>query len=398
MNRATVTPIERQAVLALAGIFSLRMLGLFMILPVFTIYAEQLSNVTPTLAGIAVGIYGFTQAALQIPLGFASDHFGRKPVIVIGLLLFVAGSLVAAGSTSIYGVIAGRSLQGVSAIGCVLMALAADLIRAEIRSRVMAILGITIGLSFALAMVLGPILQEVMGVQGIFWLTAILGSVAIVVLAVFVPTPVNPSVQNEAIPVLRDIPKVFLHAELSILNFGVFALHAILVALFLQIPTAVNGIECFAGKTWQFYVFVFLGSLILTVPCLLFLEKKPYAKTGLVGIVLLLILSELGIGGYFHSPLGLAVSLCLFFTAFNTLEASLPSLVSKLAPPKAKGTALGVYSSAQFFGIFIGGLAGGRLNENYGMVGILWFSVGLTLFWFLWIYSKYMRGLKWQEG
>ncbi len=391
MNVASITPVERRTVAALAGIFALRMLGLFMILPVFSIYAEQLDNVTPTLIGIALGIYGLTQALLQIPFGFASDYFGRKPIIIIGLCLFILGSLVAASSTSIYGVILGRSLQGASAVGCVIMALVSDLTREEVRGRAMAIIGITIGVSFALSMILGPFLQEFGGVRGIFGITAILSLLAIIMLVFFVPTPKMRAPNNETIPTLRLIPKVFIHPELSMLNFGVLVLHASLISLFLKIPLALQGFGYSDGQMWQFYLPVFLGSLVATVPCLLLLENKNKAKSALIAVALILLGSELGILYFFDNSWGLGLCLWGFFTAFNTLEASLPALVSKLAPSGWKGTALGIYSSAQFLGLFIGGLAGGWLDANYGMVAVLVLCILMAVVWIAWILRSILR-------
>ena len=393
----TINPVERKTLLALSGIFSLRMLGLFMILPFFSIYAKQLNSVTPFLVGIALGVYGLTQALLQIPFGFASDRFGRKPLIILGLLLFALGSVVAACSDSIYGVIVGRSLQGASAIGCVIMALVADLIREEVRVRAMAVIGITIGLSFALAMVLGPLLSQLGGVVSIFWSTAAFSIVAIFMLVVFVPTPESTlqksaTAESGSIPVLARIPKMLVHRTLMPIFFGVLVLHASLIALFLKIPIFVQALGFSEGKTWQFYLPVFLGSLLATAPCLWVMEKKTWAKYGLTSAVFLFGISELGIMIYFESGVGLALSLWVFFTAFNTLEASLPAFVSQFAPVGSKGTALGIYSSAQFLGLFLGGILGGWLDAEYGMVGILLFCIILAIIWFVWNFQLILKG------
>lgn len=392
----TINPVERKTLLALSGIFSLRMLGLFMILPVFSIYATQLNSVTPFLVGIALGVYGLTQALFQIPFGFASDRFGRKPLIILGLLLFALGSVIGACSDSIYGVIVGRSLQGASAIGCVIMALVADLIREEVRVRAMAVIGITIGLSFALAMVLGPLLSQYAGVRGIFWVTAAFSIIAILMLIIFVPTPAaslqtSTTARSESIPVLARIPKILVHRELMPLFWGVCVLHASLIALFLKIPIFLQPIGFSEGKTWQFYLPVFLGSLVATAPCLWVIEKKTYVKYGLTSAVFLFGMSELGIMIFCESGVGLALSLWVFFTAFNTLEASLPALVSQFAPMECKGTALGVYSSAQFLGLFLGGILGGWLDAKYDMVGISGFCIILAVIWFMWNVQLILR-------
>jgi len=381
-----ISLVERRAILALASIFLLRMLGLFMILPVFSLYANQLNYVTPTLVGVALGVYGLTQALFQIPFGMASDRYGRKPLIIFGLLLFGLGSVIAATSDSIYGVIMGRSLQGASAIGCVIMALVADLTRDEIRMRAMAVIGVTIGVSFALAFVVGPLVSEWAGIRGIFLITAVFSVLAILMLVSMVPSPPRPSVEQSLIPVLACIPKVLMLPELRLLNFGVLVLHASLVALFLKVPGAVKALGYTDNQTWQFYLPVFLCALLATAPCLLMIEKKGWVKYGIAGLIGMLIISELGILYFFKWKWGLALSLWLFFTAFNTLEASLPSLVSRFAPAQLKGTALGIYSSAQFLGLFLGGVVGGCLDTYYGMVGVLTFCFTLAVVWLTWVF------------
>jgi MFS family permease len=376
-----MTFIELRTIVALASIFSFRMLGLFMVLPVFAIYAKQLNHATPTTIGIALGIYGLTQTLFQIPFGAASDRLGRKPVIIFGLLLFILGSIMAALSQSIEGVIIGRSLQGASAIGCVIMALVADLIREKIRMRAMAAIGITIGLSFALAMILGPLLSELGGVQGIFWITAILSCFAILMLVFFVPTPTVRSPSNESIPLLANIPKIITNSSLIPLNFGVLVIHASLTAMFLKIPSIIQFIGYTGSTAWRFYVPIFAGSFLVAIFCILVMEKKSWVKLGTIGMILALVISELGILYFSTAWLGVVLSVGLFFTAFNTLEASLPSWVSKVAPAEYKGTALGVYSSAQFLGLFLGGIIGGWLDSSYGMVAVLLFCILLAVVW-----------------
>lgn len=415
------TRLEKQAVTALAIIFVLRMLGLFMILPVFPVYAVQLHHANPLLIGVALGAYGLTQALLQIPFGFASDRFGRRPVIVLGLLLFGVGSVIAACSESIYGIIIGRSLQGASAIGCVIMALLSDLTREVVRQRAMAIIGVSIGLSFAFSFVLGSLLSEHIGMPGIFGMTAILALLAIFILIVWVPTPeqcqaevrshfasakrtdgCNNARLGSAIPVLSDIPKVFCMSELRALNIGVLILHASLVALFLKIPIAVHSVGFDSAQAWQFYLPVFLCSCLAMMPGLVILGKKAYVKYRVVLPLCLLAISEFGIFHFFHSLVGIAISLGLFFTAFNTLEATLPSLVVQRAPLENRGTALGIYSTAQFFGIFAGGVIGGWLDTYYGMVAILVFCIVLAMVWMLFEIAtrndSSRRKFKCQEG
>jgi predicted MFS family arabinose efflux permease len=391
-----ITSLERRALLVVTSIFSLRMLGLFMILPVFATYANQLNNTTPLLVGIALGVYGLTQALLQIPFGFLSDRVGRKPVIVGGLLLFAVGSGIAALSDSIYGVILGRSLQGMSAIGCVMMALMVDLTRAQTRVWAMAILGLAIGISFMLAMILGPFLSYFLGVRSIFWLTAVLSLLAIAILVVFVPNR-EAIVGGEVIPQFKQLRAVCMQSSLRPLNAGVFVLHAVLVALFLKLPGILERVGVSLEKTGSFYFWVFLGSIIPTALCLFLLEKREKTLQSLAVVILLLACATLGIMAA-AKAFGVALSLVAFFTAFNILEASLPSLVSKLSPATLKGTALGVYSSSQFLGIFGGGIVGGWLDASYGMVGIVLFCMTLTFMWFLWVFTAKWRGVeRWQE-
>lgn len=387
------------ALLALTTIFALRMLGLFMILPVFAVYATQLNHVNPLLIGIALGIYGLTQALLQIPFGCASDRLGRKPIIMLGLLLLAVGSVVAAFSDSIYGIIVGRGLQGASAIGCVLTAYVADLTSETVRVRAMAVIGITIGLSFALAMALGPLLSEWQGVPGLFWITAGFALIAMLMLLMFVPTPVITESDGAGYPVLQLIPKVLIKPELRVLAVGAFILHASLVALFLKIPLAVQNLGFEEGAAWQFYLPLLFFSLLAAAFGLLWLEKRSQVKNGLTFAVLTLVISECSIGLFSKTQLGLAISLWMFFTAFNILEASLPALVVQYAPKQSKGTALGLYSSSQFLGLFAGGVMGGWLDANYGMVAIMSFCIILTVVWLIWDFSvNFKRGLPCQEG
>jgi len=375
------TSIERRAIITVASIFSLRMLGLFMVYPVFAIYAFQLRNSTPVLVGLALGIYGLTQALFQIPFGFASDRLGRKPLIMFGLSLFILGSVIAALSDSIYGVVIGRCLQGMSAIGSVMMALVADLTRETVRARAMAVMGITIGLSFALAMVLGPVLGDWAGVQGIFWLMAVFGALAMLLLWVLVPDPNRSLGPDLTKPIRASLLKVLANQELLQLNLGVLVLHASLVALFLKIPGTLVELGFEGGTVWRFYLVLIVSSLLTAPPLLLWLEKKTAANRKVGLLVFTLLLSEGGFYCFHKSMLGVGISLWMFFSAFNCLEASLPSLVSKLASSRERGTALGIYSSVQFIGLFLGGLAGGWLDKDYGMVGVLGFCMMLAMGW-----------------
>jgi MFS family permease len=371
---------ERRATAGLAGIFAVRMLGLALILPVFAIYAEQLAGRTPFLIGLALGIYGLTQALLQIPFGVASDRFGRKPVIVTGLLIFMLGSAVAALATTIEGVIVGRALQGAGAVAAAVIALLADLTRDEQRTKAMAIVGMSIGTSFILALFVGPMLYDVVSVPGIFWLTAILALVGIVILIFFIPTPAR-TVSHA--PPLSQLKDAFKDRRMARLNFGVFVLHAVMTAIFVVVPLMLLYQAGITGaKHWQVYLPVLLASLVIMVPLLVIAERRQKLNRVFPFAILLLALSQGVIYWGQNSVWGIAAGLWLFFGAFNALEALMPSLVSRLVPPDSKGAAVGIFSSSQFLGAFVGGAAGGAVHGAFGGSAVFLFSAILLLLWF----------------
>lgn len=378
-----MTASERQAAFWLAGVFSLRMLGLFMILPVFALYAEHLEGNTPVLAGLAIGVYGFSQALLQIPFGFLSDRYGRKRIIYLGLLIFALGSVVAAMADSIGGVILGRALQGGGAVSAAVMALAADLTREEHRTKVMATIGITIGLSFAASMILGPVLNGGIGVSGIFWLTALLALLGIVVVRFRVPDPVESRIHRDAEPVAAQFGRVLNNEPLLRLNFGIFILHLLLTATFVAVPLALRDAGLTSSQHWQVYLPALTLSMAAMIPFIILAERRRQLKTVFLGAILTLVLVEFGLAALPDTVLEITVLLLAFFTAFNLLEAILPSLITKLAPPDAKGTAMGVYSSSQFLGAFAGGALGGWLNGQFGPHGVFAFATLGALAWLL---------------
>jgi MFS family permease len=384
MRRDSMTAGERRVAFSLAGVFASRMLGLFLILPVFSLYAKELSGYTATLAGIALGIYGLTQALFQIPLGMLSDRIGRKPVIIGGLLVFALGSVVAAISTSVNGVILGRALQGAGAVASAVMALAADLTREEHRIKVMAFIGVSIGLSFAIAMVLGPVLHDWFGVPGIFWTTSLLALGGIAIITFFVPRPAISRFHRDTEVEVSWFRHAVSDTQLLRVNFGIFSLHAILMGTFLVVPQLLHhGGGLNVSHHWQIYLPVLFISMALVVPFILLAEKKRMIKQILSGAVMLLVLTELGLAGLSGTMAGMVIMLLLFFAAFNLLEATLPSLVAKLAPAAHKGTAMGVYASSQFLGIFIGGLAGGWMMEHFGLRSVFIFNAVLAGLWLL---------------
>ncbi|MGD8498389.1 MAG: MFS transporter [Chromatiales bacterium] len=362
-----MTGAELRSSVTLSSVYAVRMLGLFMVLPVFALYAEELEHVTPFLVGLAIGAYGLTQAAMQIPLGALSDRIGRKPVIIGGLLVFALGSALAAVSDSIYGVILGRALQGAGAIASALMALASDLTREEHRTKVMAIIGLSIGASFSLAMAIGPILDRWIGVAGIFWLTAALAGVAVLIVLGLVPQPLRGRFHRDVEAVPSEMPIVFRDPQLLRLDLGIFVLHLVLTANFVVIPVLLRDhIGLDAGRHWLVYLPIVVASFLAMVPVIVVAEKQRRMKPVFVTAVGLLALAEFSLVFDRHSLAGLVISLFVFFWAFNLLEAVLPSLVVKFAPPDRKGTAMGAYSSSQFLGIFVGGALGGALHGAFG--------------------------------
>ncbi|MBK8509594.1 MAG: MFS transporter [Candidatus Competibacter sp.] len=376
-----MTADERRTAFWLAGVFSLRMLGLFMILPVFALYAEHLRGNTPALAGLAIGIYGFSQALFQIPFGFLSDRHGRKRMIYIGLLIFAAGSAVAALADSIYGVILGRALQGGGAVSAAVMALAADLTREEHRIKVMAAIGVTIGISFAVSMVLGPILNGWIGVPGIFWLTGSLALFSIAVVRFQVPDPIASRIHRDAEPVASQFGRVLFDTQLLRLNFGIFVLHMLLTATFVGVPLALRDAGLASDQHWRVYLPALLISMVAMVPFVILAERRRQLKPVFIGAILTLVLAEFGLLNLHSTVLEMTVLMVIFFSAFNLLEATLPSLIAKMAPPDAKGTAMGVYSSSQFLGAFAGGALGGWLRGAFGLKGVFAFSVCGALAW-----------------
>lgn len=377
-----MTSQERQTTFSLASIYAFRMLGLFMILPIFSLYTHSLQHATASLVGLALGIYGLTQALLQTPFAMISDRIGRKPVIVFGLILFVLGSIIAAMSQSIYGIIIGRAIQGAGAVGSTLIALLADNTHEENRLKAMAGIGMTIGMSFVLSMVLGPILNGLIGLSGIFWLTAILASLGIAILLWLVPTPKTHILHRDSEPVLSEFKTILTSPELLRLNYGIFALHATLMALFIVIPTTlINSVGLRESQQWMFYLPVLLVSTLLMFPFVIIAEAKRLMKPLFISAVAILTVTQVLFWFFYHNVIMLSILLCLFFTAFTFLEACLPSLISKIAPAGSKGTAMGIYSSSQFLGIFIGGTVGGLIYSHFGLSSIFLFCGLLGLLW-----------------
>lgn len=374
--------LEVRATASLALIFAARMLGLFMIYPVFAVYARDLPGATPATIGLALGIYGLAQGVLQIPFGWLSDRVGRRRIITLGLLLFALGSVVAAVADTIHGIILGRLLQGTGAVGAVILALTADLTRDRHRTRAMAFIGMSIGLSFAVAVVVGPMLESLVGVPGIFWFTAMLALVGIAVLFIGVPRPPAHRLHRdtEAVPAL--IWRVLSDRELLRLDFGILVQHAILTMTFLGLPVLLqDSLNLPSARQWMLYLPVLAASVAVMVPLMIHAERRARLKGVFLLAVGAMALSQGLLAVFAGGFAALVPVMILFFAAFNLLEATLPSLVSRLAPAGMKGTALGVYSSAQFLGIFLGGVLGGWVQGLFGLPGLFGFAAGLAVLW-----------------
>ena len=379
-----MTATELRGSLSLASVLFLRMLGLFLILPVFTLYARTLTDSTPTLIGLAFGIYGLTQASLQIPFGMLSDKLGRKPIILAGLLIFAAGSLLASQADSIWVMILGRALQGAGAISAALMALAADLTREQQRTKAMALIGISIGFAFSLAFVLGPLLATSIGVSGIFIFSAILAILAIIVLYLLVPNPEHISFHSDTEVSLAMLGNVLRDHKLLKLNLGIFILHAILMANFIVVPLTLQDIIGLpTSQHWQIYLPVLFASVMLMAPAIILGERANKSAACFKAAVFILLISQIGYYFWHSTLMALASMLLVFFTAFNYLEASLPSLISTMSSKNSKGTALGVYASSQFIGTFTGALIGGIIHEHFGLPMVFVFGSIMALVWFL---------------
>ncbi len=383
MSVSGLNRIEKKAAFSLASVFGVRMLGLFMILPVFAIYGEQLAGYSPLWLGLAIGAYGLTQALLQIPMGILSDKYGRKPVILAGLVVFLIGSVVAALSTSIYGVVIGRAIQGMGAIASAILALAADLSREEQRPKVMATIGMFIGLSFTLAMILGPIVADAFGLSGLFWFTALLTIIAMLLIQFVVPYSVSKAPRGDNVALPKQVVKLIRHPQLARLNAGVFVLHMALTACFITLPKQFVASGLALENHWQLYLPTLLGSFFLMVPFMIIAMKKQQEKPMFSGAVALL---SLALFFLWLLPTGLGsliFSVVLFFTAFNYLEATMPSILSRIAPAGVKGSVMGIYSTSQFLGAFAGGIIGGFVASRLGEHSIFLVMAFISLMWLI---------------
>ncbi|WP_184037876.1 MFS transporter [Chitinivorax tropicus] len=385
MKSSPLSAFELRASLSLAGIYSLRMFGMFLILPIFALYAPQLQGGdNHTLVGVALGAYGLTQAILQLPFGILSDRIGRKKVIYIGLILMALGSLVCASATDIYTMILGRALQGAGAISAAIMALLADLTHEEHRTQAMAMIGMSIGLTFAASLAAGPSLYHLLGMPGIFVLIGVLSIAALIGVWQIVPQPTLSRFHSDAEASPTKLRDVLRDPQLLRLNYGIFALHAAQMAMFTVMPLVLkNTGHLSADQHWQVYLPIMVGAFIFMVPAIIYGEKKARLKQVFVSAIALMLLAQAGMALALNSFWEIVALLALYFLAFNILEATLPSLVSKIAPAAAKGTAIGVYNATQSFGAFLGGASGGWLYNHYGTPAVFGMCSLMMLGWLL---------------
>lgn len=379
--RISMSAQERRSSITLASIYGLRMLGLFLVLPVFAIYTSTLpGGGNQFLVGLALGIYGLTQAALQIPLGLASDRFGRKPVMMFGLVIFAVGSFMAGTSHTLGGIIVGRAVQGAGAISAAISAMIADSTRDENRTKAMAIVGMTIGMSFIVSLIAAPLLYHLIGVPGMFILTGVLAVLAIAVIKWVVPDmPMTTHAKERHASAPRD--SVFTAALLR-LHFSIFVVNFTQVAMFVVVPVAlVQNAGIAVQQHWMVYLPVTLGSFLVAVPGIIWAESRGHMRPVFIGAVALMTLTMLGFAFDYTRPVPLIAALFSFFVAFNLMEALIPSLVSRTAPPARKGLALGIYNTAQSLGLFAGGALGGWIAKAWSGEGVFLACAALSLVW-----------------
>ncbi|WP_168386226.1 MFS transporter [Erwinia amylovora] len=383
MNDNKMTPVELRATWGLGTVFSLRMLGMFMVLPVLTTYGMALQGASETLIGLAIGIYGLAQAIFQIPFGLLSDRIGRKPLIIAGLLIFAIGSVIAAMTTSIWGVILGRALQGSGAIAAAVMALLSDLTREQNRTKAMAFIGISFGITFAIAMVLGPVVTNALGLHALFWMIALLAVCGIVITLLIVPSASTHILNRESGIVKGSIGDVLANGRLVKLNIGILCLHILLMSSFVALPGQFEQAGFPASEHWKIYLCTMLVAFAAVLPFIIYAEVKRRMKRVFVGCVALMLVAEIilwGSGNHFWT---LVLGVQLFFIGFNLMEAILPSLVSKESPPGYKGTAMGLYSTSQFVGVAIGGSMGGWVFDHLDAQSVFLLGALIAVGWLL---------------
>ncbi|WP_438012287.1 MFS transporter [Psychrobacter raelei] len=376
--------IEKRAIAGIGGIFALRMIGLFMIVPVFSVYGNNYAHATPLLIGLAIGIYGLGQALFQIPMSMAADKFPRKPMIFLGLLLFAIGGVVAATATDIYQVIIGRALAGSGAVSAILMALLADVTREQQRTKAMATMGLTIATSIMLSFAIGPMMVASLGISGLFWLTAVFALVAMLLL-LFVPTPLRVLRHNLANQSIGEqLKEVLRIGDLNRLHIGIFALHLTMTAIFVIVPQQLADVlDLSVRQQGMVYLPLLFIGFAIAIPFIIIAEKKRKMRQIFLAALTLLVAAFVCLALGSKLSYVLLFGLGLYFIGFNLLEATIPSWISKKAPVANKATAMGINSSSQFLGAFFGGALGGMLlNQSpmlaWGLLGAV-MAVALVL-------------------
>lgn len=381
-EQVRLNSLEKRAAVSLALIFSMRMLGLFMLMPILAVYGQELEGVSPLWIGLAIGAYGLTQALFQIPMGWLSDRFGRRPIIIFGLIIFAIGSVIAGVAESIEMVTLGRAIQGMGAIASAVLALASDVTREEQRPKVMAVIGMCIGMSFAVALILGPMIANTFGLSGVFYVTAVMALAGIVIVLTLVPVSYTQSNSGEVTASKGNLLSMLVNPQLMRLDFGVLVLHWMMTSIFVAYPVLLSDTGLNINDHWQVYLPVLLLSFVFMVPMIIIAAKKGIEKPMFLAAIIMVILASFAMM-VSESLWPLVITVFIFFIGFNFLEASLPAHVSRLAPAGQKGTAMGVYSSSQFLGAFLGGVSGGYIVGEFGFVYLFAANGVIALLWLI---------------
>lgn len=379
-TKTQMTAAEWRASASMAGVYALRMLGMFLVLPVLALHAHAMSQ-DMHMVGLTMAMYGLTQAILQLPLGMLSDKWGRKKVIYLGMGVFALGSFMAAFATSVEVLIVARAIQGAGAVSAAVTALLADLTRDEVRTRAMSLIGLSIGLTFAVSLVLSPILTRFIGVNGLFFLMGLLSLGSLALVRWLTPTPEQTRFHEDAQMQSARLFEVWKNSSLLRLNYGIFALQAGLMAIFTTLPFALYELGWQKLEHWKVYLPAVVLGLVLMVPAIIVGETRNRLKPVFVLGIALVLLAQAALMLSIHSVLAISVCLMVYFVGFNILEASLPSMVSKIAPSDLKGTAMGVYNTMQSLGVFAGGIIGGKMYALGGFYGVFGFCCLIVLIW-----------------